>query len=298
MNARERFFTTMRHEEPDRVPYHLLLYAALIKGLEERLPPGTDHREHFDEAVYIIPVDYPEYANINLQKNEFPLPTVEAVEKAAREVERVKEMGRVACNGYFPGIFEHFKKFTSDEYALTHMMLEPEDAALQITRITDWLRALFDRIAPARFDICFNGDDIGTQKSTIMGLDSYREFYKPNHIKLIESIKASNPQAAVAFHCCGHLHTIVPEWIEIGADIIHSVQPEANDLRFLKERFGRDIVFWGGIGLQTAFSEDAIRETLAIMSPGGGYIAATSNYTTDEVPIETILRAYAVLTNQ
>ena len=302
MDSRERFYTALKHQEPDRVPHTALLTQPIVDGLSADLPAGTDYRDHYGEDIRLVGMGYPEYGSINFKENIFPLPSKEAAEAAHREIGAVKERGLVACNLYMPGIFEHFKAFTDDEFALYHMMAEPEEAKVFIGRITDWLCRLFELYAGAGYDICFNGDDIGTQKSTIMGMGSYREFYKANHKKLLEAIKGVNPNAVVAFHCCGHMHTIVPEWIDIGVDMVHSVQPEANDLKYLKTNFGDKMAFWGALGLQSELyylgldeMEKTMRECLAVMAPGGGFVAGTSNYVTGEVPLDKIRLMYEAI---
>ena len=299
MNSRERFFTTMDHNEPDRVPFVVHIYQELVDKLQSELPNNIDYRDYYHEDIRLIPVEYPEYKNINFADNYFPLPSSNALKKAKEQIEEVKHKGLVTCNTYVPGIFEHIKAFTSDEYALVHMMLEPEDMHLQIEKVTQWLCNLYELFAEIGFDICFNGDDLGTQRSTIMSLDCYREFYKPHHLKLVNKIHKTNSSSKVAFHCCGYIETIIQEWIDIGVDIIHSIQPEANNLKLIKNKFGDKIVFWGAMGLQSEFyylspgeMSNEIRKTLQIMAPGGGYIAATSNFVTGEVGIDKVKILY------
>ena len=301
MDSRERFYAAINHREPDRVPHIALLYQQLVDGLNAELE-GADYRDHYGEDIRLIGVDYPEYQTIKFKDNIFPLPSKKALEKARCEIDSVKERGLVSCNTYIPGIFEHFKAFTDDEFALYHMMAEPKEAKVFIGRIADWLCRLFELYAKTGYDICFNGDDIGTQNSTIMGMHSYREFYKQNHKKLLDSIKSANPEAVAAFHCCGHMHTILPEWIEIGVDMVHSVQPEANDLKYLKSEFGDKIAFWGALGLQSEMyylsigqMDEAMRECINTMAPGGGFVAGTSNYVTGEVPLEKIKLMYEAI---
>lgn len=302
MNSRERFFTTLKHQEPDRIPYIALLYDGLVAGLTAELPPETDYRDYYKEDIRLVKVDYPEYSTINLKERFFPLPTDKALEEARAKSEQFKERGLVTCNRYVPGIFEHLKEFTNDEFALTHMLLEPEDCEKLISAITDWLCRLYEKFAKVGFDICWNGDDIGTQRSTIMSIESYREFYKENHRKLLTTIKSANADTQVAFHCCGHIHTILPEWVDLGIDIIHSVQPEANDLAMIKEKYGQKITFWGVMGLQSELfylslpeMKEQLKKYFRIMGPGGGFIAATSNYATDEVGLDKIKLLYETL---
>jgi uroporphyrinogen decarboxylase len=305
MTSRERVFAALRHEQPDRVPYVAQLYPEIAERLNAALPPGTDYREFYGEDIRWIHVHYPERKTIRLADNYFPMPSKEALQKAREQVQRARDNGWVTCSGYVPGIFEHIKMLTSDEYALTHMLLEPEDMHRQIGHVAEWLCRLHACYAGLGFDLCFSGDDLGTQRSTIMSLDSYREFYRPWHAELVRRIKAVNPAVKVAFHCCGYIGTILPEWIDIGVDIVHSVQPEANDLAALKAEYGRKIVFWGALGLQQEFfylerdaMADRIRQTLAIMAPGGGYIACSSNAVTAEVPVDKVKLLYAILQNQ
>ena len=304
MNSRERFFTTLRHEAPDRVPFVLQLRPEIADRLNAELPAG-DYRDFYQEDIRWIPVEYPEKGEIRLADNYFPLPSRQALQKAKEQIQLAKDKNLITCNGYMPGIFEHLKAFTSDEHALVHMLLEPDDMHRQISRVTEWLSRLHELFAGIGFDICWSGDDLGTQKSTIMSIDSYREFYKQHHAALIRRIKAVNPEVKVAFHCCGYIGTILPEWIEIGVDIIHSVQPEANDLACLKKEFGNKIVFWGAVGLQEEFfyldiktMAERIKKTLDIMAPGGGYIAASSNAISADVDLEKVKLLYDVLCNQ
>ncbi len=302
MNSRERVFTAINHREPDRIPYIGLLYQQLVDGLNAELPVGSDYRDYYGEDIRLVGVSFPEHSSINLKENFFPLPSAEAVETARRDCATVKERGLIACNTYMMGIFEHFKTFVGDEAALADMLLEREQTRQHLTHITDWLCRLYEIYADIGFDICFNGDDIGTQKSTIFSMDCYREFYKPNHRRLVEAVKSINPGTYMAFHCCGYMHTIIPEWIDIGVDIVHSVQPEANDLMYLKNTFGDKMVFWGALGLQSEMyyqtleeMEMTLRNCLRIMAVNGGFIAATSNYVTGEVPPEKIKLMYHVL---
>jgi len=74
------------------------------------------------------------------------------------------------------------------------------------------------------------------------------------------------------------------------------VQAEAMDIGSLKREYGRDLCFWGGVGAQSVLARTTpeqvrtgVRETLAIMAPGGGYIAAPCHTLTDEVSWEAIV---------
>ena len=50
------------------------------------------------------------------------------------------------------------------------------------------------------------------------------------------------------YHSCGAVAELIPDFIEMGVDILNPVQCSANgmDAQMLKDTYGKDIVFWGG----------------------------------------------------
>jgi len=83
-------------------------------------------------------------------------------------------------------------------------------------------------------------------------LNLIREFMKPRHKIMIDMFKKRAPDAKVLIHSCGSIHDIIPDFIEIGIDVINPVQPLATKMNTynLKKEFGKDICFQGGIDLQ------------------------------------------------
>jgi uroporphyrinogen decarboxylase len=74
---------------------------------------------------------------------------------------------------------------------------------------------------------------------------------------------------------------IMPDLIEVGLDVLESVQPEAMDPYELKRKWGEKITFWGGLGSQTTIPfgtrESIFEEVERLcreMARGGGYILA------------------------
>lgn len=298
MNSRERFFTTLKHMEPDRVPYNARLCKELLAAIREETAGSIDYRDYYKEDIYFVEIEFPEYLNRSL--DYLPIPEKASIEKAKEDIERLKDKGVVVCNTYIPGVYEHVKEFIGDEAALIGMYEEPDDLKQKIKKVAEWLVAINEINAKAGFDICWIGDDIGAQNSLIMSPDCYREFYKPYHRELVQRIKGINPDAKVAFHCCGHVVPLIPELMEIGVDILETLQPEANnDLKMIKSKYGKDITFWGAIGMQSVFfnrSPEEVREevclSLRIMAAGGGYIAAPCHTVTKDMTVGNVKAFY------
>ena len=78
--------------------------------------------------------------------------------------------------------------------------------------------------------------------------------------------------------------------------MLESVQPEAMDPFALKERFGRDLTFWGGLGTQKLipFGTPAeiraqVRRLCTEMGKGGGYILAPAKSLLPETPTDNAI---------
>jgi uroporphyrinogen decarboxylase len=128
----------------------------------------------------------------------------------------------------------------------------------------------------------------------------YREFVKPCHERIFSFIH-SKTKAKVFLHSCGSVYSIIPDLIDMGVDILNPVQVGAWNmgLERLKTEFGEDICFWGGgIDIQKLpfmtleEVEMAVRHSLEVMAPGGGYVFAATHNILPETPGEKIHAAY------
>ncbi len=149
-----------------------------------------------------------------------------------------------------------------------------------------------------------SGTDFGTQDAPFMSVESYREFYKPYHVKINNWIH-ENTVWKTFFHTCGSIVPIIPELIDAGMDIMNPVQISAAGMnaKMLKESYGDKITFWGG-GVDTQkvlpFGTpdevyNNVMSMLEIFAPGGGYVFNAVHNIQGQTPVENILalfRAY------
>ncbi|MCL5269248.1 MAG: hypothetical protein M1457_01515 [bacterium] len=298
MNSRERVFTALRHEEPDRVPFNMRVCGEIVQRLRDWTgDPNVDWHAYFGHdirpstgfPIAPCPSGVPVW-------DWTPSPTAAEIDEAAKAVRRFIEQDFVVASGYQRGIFEEAKRWFGDVDTLTMPYLDPKRFGEMLDRLTQWKMAVYGAWVICGVDVVWIGDDLGTQRSLIMSPADYRYWYRPRHRILIEHLKALGPGVKVAFHCCGHVTPLVRDLIEIGVDILEAVQAETMDIGFLKREFGRDIVFWGGIGAQSVLAcrdpadvREGVRKTLAVMAPGGGYIAAPCHTLTEEVNWENVL---------
>ena len=151
-------------------------------------------------------------------------------------------------------------------------------------------------------DVVAEGDDFGTQLSPLISTELFRELIKPRQADLIQVIKKRAPAAKIFFHSCGNVRPLLPDFIEMGIDIINPVHITAQGMEpvQLKKDFGRDMVFWGG-GIDTQHTlphgtpqqvRDQVRRHIDIFAPGGGFVFNTIHNIQADVPPENIVAMY------
>jgi uroporphyrinogen decarboxylase len=97
-------------------------------------------------------------------------------------------------------------------------------------------------------DVVTYADDYGTQVSQLISPAMFRRQLKPRIGQIFELQESLAPQAKRFFHSDGNVRPLIPDFIDIGVDILNPVQTTATNMDpvALKQEFGRDLVFWGG----------------------------------------------------
>ena len=147
-------------------------------------------------------------------------------------------------------------------------------------------------------DIIKIGDDLGTQESLLMSPDMYREILKPIHADYISFIK-ERTKAKLFFHTDGDVVPLIDDFIEMGVDILNPIQTSAgkmSDLAGLKKRFGKNIIFCGGIDTQRILPEGTqeqvrqeVKRVIQQLGEGGGYMVSSVHTIMNDVPPENVL---------
>lgn len=159
-----------------------------------------------------------------------------------------------------------------------------------------------EKLAPTMGDhvqvVFVSGTDFGHQSGTFCSVDTWRSLYKPYYKAVNDKIHAlTNWKTFI--HSCGAVRDLIPEFIDVGFDILNPVQTSAAgmDPKELKSEFGRDLVFWGG-GVDTqktlpfgtpdqVYRE--VRERIEILGEGGGFVFNTVHNIQSNVPTENLL---------
>jgi hypothetical protein len=153
-----------------------------------------------------------------------------------------------------------------------------------------------------RVDAVFNcGTDFGTQISTFCSEETFRALYLPYYKKINDWIHW-NTSWKTFKHSCGAVITLIPALIEAGFDILNPVQCSATgmDPAALKEKFGEQLVFWGGgvdtqktlpFGTPAQVREEVLRRC-EIFAPGGGFVFDAIHNVQARTPVENLVAMF------
>lgn len=219
------------------------------------------------------------------------------------EVESLAAEGESAIMGcpwlLFP--FERAHAMQGLDRFLENLIIEPEFAQSLLWKIESLCKTLMGHFLDAagdHLDIIKIGDDLGTQDGLMISPDMYRRILKPVHADFISFIK-SRTKAKVFFHSDGDIYDLIPDFIEMGVDILNPIQSGAGKmagLEELKRQYGKNIVFCGAIDTQkilpTGTRDEVIREVrrvMHILGRDGGFMAGAVHTVMNEVPPENLL---------
>jgi len=96
----------------------------------------------------------------------------------------------------------------------------------------------------------FIGNDLGTQRDMMISHECFNKFILPYLSKLVAQIKGYG--LPVALHSCGAVSGIIPDFINMGVNLLHPIQAIATGMNpeHLQRNFGKDLVFMGGVDTQ------------------------------------------------
>jgi len=282
----DRFLKKL-HVDIVRIKAGLRVTEALPHGIERDVW-GVKYKMG---ATYPFPVFYPlrEPKTINEidEYPHWPAPKDPELTKGLRKkAKEIREKTDYAICGH-PGpglnIFNTYATLRGFDLWLIDMKREPDFYKALADKITEIdleiCREVYNEIGDY-IDIALYYDDLAGQDATFMSVEDYRKFVKPYQAKYIHEVKKM-AKAKIMLHSDGSIYTLMNDLIEIGADVIDSIQPRARDMEpeRLKREFGNRVCFHSGIdrqrlmifGTVEEISEE-IKGVIRALAPGGGYV--------------------------
>jgi uroporphyrinogen decarboxylase len=201
------------------------------------------------------------------------------------------------------GPFQTACDLRGTENFLKDLVKNREFAQVLLEKVTNVIEGLLKQAMLAGgtyFDMIeLPGDDYAGNTNIMISPTMFRKFIQPCLARTVKIVKEHNPDVKVMLHSDGAITALLPDIIDLGVDVIHPLEPlPATDLIAVKEKFGKQVSFLGGIDISHAMlgnREDVIAETqrrIAQLAPGGGYILAPSNHLQADVPAENVVTLF------
>ena len=238
--------------------------------------------------------------------------------KDSGRIEGLEEMARdwfektdycITSTGPISGfIMEFYQYLRGTETFFTDLYLNVEFAHKLIEKLTYIITDLYIYfIKPvARYLTWIEFEsDFGMQDRPFLSKEIFRKFLKEPMKSVFSEVKKIAPHCKIYLHSCGSIRELIPDFIDIGVEVLSGLQPLASQMDSfeLKKEFGKDLVFHGGVDIQRALCgtvEDTIKDTKRCINdygPGGGYICGPSNHFQIDVPPENFVALYKAALN-
>ncbi|MFC2086687.1 uroporphyrinogen decarboxylase family protein [Bacteroidota bacterium] len=274
---------------------------------------GSKMRMPKKNGYYFDWVEFPirEISMDALKKYSWPeLDSDESIQKLKVRAKNLFENTDYALAGtgiFGGGIFEQPARIMGMEMFLLSLLSDEHFANTVMEKITEiyiencnkYLDELGEYI-----QVFVYWNDLSAQNGPMISPEMYRRLIKPKDKRLIETVKKKT-DAKIFYHCCGATREFIPDFIEIGVDILNPVQVSAKDMDTaeLKREFGNDIAFWGG-GIDTQYVlsrgttlevRDEVTKRIYDLAPGGGFVFNTVHNIQNDVPPENIMAMWETL---
>ena len=297
MLPRERLLCALRGEIPDRVPYfEYAIDAGVAREAFGRCPQDPlefnrlvgrvdlevwrkppvfaryeatrDGRQHLVEGLIRTRSDYREHFRL-------PSPVDDrAYDEAARAVEHKGEfaLGLVISLSADPVLLS--MGFDGFAYALADC---PDLVAEMLDRYADWTVELLEEYQKLGFDFVLCGDDVAHKTGPFMSPQVFREVFWPRMKRVAGAITLPWIQ-----HADGNLLPIMDDWLALGMDAIHPIEPGALDIFELKRLYGDRLCLCGNFDINILClgtpeqTREEVRRKMQALAPGGRYVAASS----------------------
>jgi uroporphyrinogen decarboxylase len=180
--------------------------------------------------------------------------------------------------------FNHVTFLRGFENAMADLYLDRRRIEGLIDEVLSFEKAVIRRFGAFAFDAVAFGDDWGTQNSLLISPVLWRELFKERFRAQFDLVHSLGMR--VFFHSCGQIWDIIPDLIEIGADILNLNQPDLFGVERLGEEFGGKACFCCPVDHQTVAIRgdrgeifDYVRRLKASLGgPAGGFIGYIEEY--------------------
>ncbi|MEM2110482.1 MAG: uroporphyrinogen decarboxylase family protein [Candidatus Bathyarchaeia archaeon] len=247
----------------------------------ERNSYGGVRKNHRDLSTTPMIIDYPcksqkdwEKIKPRLTPSDYRVDWITGLQTFHREYNRGRFFTFNATVGY-----DKAQNYVASERLLKAVIKEPEWVIDMYRTDADLVMSMCDRMMKGgfKFDGAFLYCDLGYKTGLFFSPKHYEEELHPVFKDLCRYFHSKG--MLVFLHCCGRIETLIPFFIEEGIDCLQPLEVKAGmDLIELKEKYGDEISFMGGIDVRLMALDDPkpiekeIQNKISVAKEGGGYI--------------------------
>jgi uroporphyrinogen decarboxylase len=255
--------------------------------------------------IYASVVDYPIKEPTTSALNSYSFPDPEDLgryEGLKEKSDRLYNKTNNAIVADYPtgaGVFDQAWRLRGMEELFLDMLERPEFCEELFDLIGSWYQRVYERYMQevgSYIQMVMFYEDLSMQEGPLMSLELFRRYVKPQHQKVIKAIR-DHTDAVICLHICGSAYAFIPDFIEIGIDVLNPVQTKAKDMEpeKLKSTFGDKLSFHGGVDSQHILPygspqlvEEEVKSLVKTLGKNGGYLLASCHSIQPDVPPENI----------
>ncbi len=151
------------------------------------------------------------------------------------------------------------------------------------TRVTTELnKRVIEIAAELGFDIIMVDGDLAGNVTSLLSQEHFQEFLKPYKKEIVDH--AHQHGLKIVKHCDGVVWPLIDDFVEVGFDGFHPVQPQCMDIGATKAYLTGKACVLGNVDCMDllvhktpAEVDRAVKEIINVAAPGGGYICCSSN---------------------
>jgi uroporphyrinogen decarboxylase len=224
------------------------------------------------------------------------------------QIEQVKDYAVIFGWAGVPDIINGVSFARGMERVLIEIVTEDEVGLAIIDRRVSYFYEYARRGLEAgggKIDILQLGEDFGSQIGPTISPATFDRFFRPRYQRFFDL--AHHYGACVMLHSCGSTRMLHSRLIEMGLDVLDSVQsePVGMDPEELKREFGDRLTYCGMISGQHTLPHGTVEECRAearhridVIGKGGGYIFAPGHCIQPDTPLENVLAVYEEATGK